>query len=774
MANTVATVPSGDSPPRSNRTTWPRTAAAVLCAYLAIAAVYAYPVLRHSFDRIANDPYDPILNTSILWWNATTVPFTAAWWSPPHFYPATDVAAFTENLVGISVIASPIYWSTGNALAAYNLSFFLTWPLSAFAAYLLALVLTRRHDAAFLAGLSFGFTPYRTAELGHLQMLSVYWIPLCLVALHRFLDSRRAGWLVLFILAWVLQALANGYFIFFGAVLIGLWILYFCSTRDTWRAAPAILIACALANLPLLPVMLKYHAVHEQYGLRRTMAEALWFSSPVEGWLKVSQAVWLWPKVLGDSKDDLFPGITAVILVSLAVWRRPWSRTDGSRDVPRWLVVGLAVIAALSAAVVVATLALGPWRASILGVTLRTSDLNRPLMLLVLSGLPLLVLKTDVVELLRRRSAFAFYVAATIVLAVLCCGPVLRTGDAVILDPMPYRWLMAVPGFDQLRVPTRFWMLGTLCLAIAAALAFGRLAPERGRRRVAAFVVLSAFLLLDGWTNGLHMAAAPQQWPRVQRRADARPLLELPLGPDWDAAATFRSMRHRRRVLNGVSGYDPPHYEPLKSGLASHDPALLLAIASLGEFEVVVNGEADPGGVWARYVASVPGAVLRDSDGTRTLYRIPATDRLEVHLGPIVPIAGASANSLDGSLAIDGRMETEWNDGRSQQPGQWLIADLGQPREVAGITHALGEFARDFPRRLAIDTSLDGSTWVAAWQGPTVVDAFLAATRAPIEARMPFAFEPRQARYVRLQQLDTEIHLWRVAELTVHGPVGTR
>ena len=101
---------------------------------------------------------------------------------------------------------------------------------------------------------------------------------------------------MLVIVAWVLQALANGYFIFFGAVLIGLWILYFCSTRHTWRTAPAILMACVLANLPLVPVMLKYHAVHEQYGLRRTMAEALWFSAPVDGWLQVSQVVWLWPK----------------------------------------------------------------------------------------------------------------------------------------------------------------------------------------------------------------------------------------------------------------------------------------------------------------------------------------------------------------------------------------------------------------------------------------------------------------------------------------------
>ena len=168
-------------------------------------------------------------------------------------------------------------------------------------------------------------------------------------------------------------------------------------------------------------------------------------------------------------------------------------------------------------------------------------------------------------------------------------------------------------------------------------------------------------------------------------------------------------MRHRRPVLNGVSGYDPPHYEPLKSGLSTHDPELLLAIASLGAFDVVVNAADDPGGALGRYVASVPGATVGSTDGTRTVYQIPATVRPEVRLGPVVPIVSAWANSQEGSLAVDGRMETEWNDGRSQQPGQWLIADLGQVREVAGVTHALGEYARDFPRLLAIDLSLDGS-----------------------------------------------------------------
>jgi hypothetical protein len=95
----------------------------------------------------------------------------------------------------------------------------------------------------------------------------------------------------------------------------------------------------------------------------------------------------------------------------------------------------------------------------------------------------------------------------------------------------------------------------------------------------------------------------------------AAALLELPLGPSWDAAATFRSIRHRRRVVNGVSGFDPPHYAPLQEGLNARDPEMLLALASLSPIDVVVDRDADRGGALKSYVSSTSGAQLIGEDG---------------------------------------------------------------------------------------------------------------------------------------------------------------
>jgi hypothetical protein len=238
------------------------------------------------------------------------------------------------------------------------------------------------------------------------------------------------------------------------------------------------------------------------------------------------------------------------------------------------------------------TLLYGPWQIAPFGIVVRMARIDRALFIATASGMALVMLSRRAEDALARRSPFVFYGMTTIVMAAFSCGPVLRVGGQSVFEPAPYRFLMALPGFTGLRVPTRFWMLGVLCLAVAAGLAFARVRPRRPAAQLAMFVTVVFGLMVDGWLVRFPMAAAPELWPRVERRDRAEPVLELPLGPEWDAAATYRSIWHRRRVVNGVSGYDPPHYDPLQAGLNARDPAVLLALATLGPFDVVVDGRA--------------------------------------------------------------------------------------------------------------------------------------------------------------------------------------
>jgi hypothetical protein len=313
-------------------------------------------------------------------------------------------------------------------------------------------------------------------------------------------------------------------------------------------------------------------------------------------------------------------------------------------------------------------------------------------------------------------------------------------------------------------------MIGILCLSVTAALAYLRLRPV-GRRSAATLFAAVAFgLLLDGWMTEVRMADAPALWSQVETPDRLEPILELPIGPDWDFAATLRAASHHRRVLNGVSGYNPPHYVALVAGLQARDPSMLGAIASLGSFEIVVNRSDDPTGALARYSASAPGALIVADDGSRIVYRVPGV-AAEPPLGDSLPIARVEAvrHPNDWRLMHDGRMETGWGD-YPQKPDAWILIDLGAAREVGGVTHFIGDYLLDFPRQLVIDASVDGQSWEPVWNGSAAAPTFLAYVREPRLAGLRFAFAPRPARFIRLRQLENYPSMWRVSELNVHTP----
>ena len=157
--------------------------------YIVITAWIGRDVLAALGTTIANDPGDPILNAAILAWNALQVPWTDAWFQFPIFHPTPNALVLSEHLLGVSVVATPIYWITGNPLTAYNAALLLSYPLSGLTMFLLVRRLTGSAAAGFLSGLAFAFAPYRASQLPHIQMLATFWAPLALLGLHGFLEA---------------------------------------------------------------------------------------------------------------------------------------------------------------------------------------------------------------------------------------------------------------------------------------------------------------------------------------------------------------------------------------------------------------------------------------------------------------------------------------------------------------------------------------------------------------------------------------------------------
>src|SRR4029434_9370737 len=89
--------------------------------YVLITALLFHNLLPVVTTHLFGDLGDPLLNTSILAWNAKHLPLTSDWWNFPAFAPLSGVTAFTEHLIAAYPVTSPVIWITGNAVLAYNL-----------------------------------------------------------------------------------------------------------------------------------------------------------------------------------------------------------------------------------------------------------------------------------------------------------------------------------------------------------------------------------------------------------------------------------------------------------------------------------------------------------------------------------------------------------------------------------------------------------------------------------------------------------------------------
>src|SRR5688500_5047118 len=202
------------------------------------------------------------------------------------------------------------------------------------AMYALVHYLTRSGAAAFLAGLAYGFAPYRMSNLPHIQMLASFWAPLALLGLHVYVDTGKPRWLAVYGAAWALQAAANWYTLILFSVFVGLWVLWFVVAPRNWRALGMIAAATVAASVPLAPIVYRYLTVHAYHGFARGVAEMHAYSADVAAVLCAPSSLtfWGWIRVACRSEGELFPGVAlfALFVAALLVTLRKGRRDDSS------------------------------------------------------------------------------------------------------------------------------------------------------------------------------------------------------------------------------------------------------------------------------------------------------------------------------------------------------------------------------------------------------------------------------------------------------------
>ena len=363
-----------------------------------------------------------MLSLGLLQWNAVTPLFTSRWWDGIGFYPVPDTLTLSDPRLGASLISAPIIWATGTPIAGYNVVFVLSFACSALAAHALVWRLTGSHRAGLIAGCAFGFAPFRIAHLAHLELLLAWWMPLALLAMHGWLETRTLPWLGLLAASLAAQGLFAAYYLPMLGVLLALWTLWFAAGRVPARHLAQLGTAGLLGMAVLAPLFLHYARAHAALGVYRDVGEIRRYSADVSSIWSAAPDTRLWPSFGQENGEGyLFPGATVAGLVLWSAYtRRAVSRPGPRLRLARWALVALA-LAALAAALV--SIVHGPWRVEAAGVRLLVSHFRKPLSvaLAALAGAGLLTHRVRAAA--RTRSIFGFYLLAACAMFLLALGP---------------------------------------------------------------------------------------------------------------------------------------------------------------------------------------------------------------------------------------------------------------------------------------------------------------------------------------------------------------
>lgn len=517
-----------------------------LLIFTFLSVALTWPLAWKMRDTIVSwgDPVFQVWTMAWVWHALTTSPGDL--FDANVFYPWRNVLAYSDHLIGQTLLVWPVYPLTGNVLLADNIAFFTALIFSAMAMYLLVVDMTGSRIAGILAGAAFAFAPPRMAHVEHLHVLSAQWLPLALLCLRRLTFARgrrRVWWAAGLGGCFFAQGLFGIYFLYFmivmliaaGAVYLG-FALYDRDRRIVEALGMGAL-ACAVGGALLFPTLWPYQVVHQDLGVEREQEEVSYWSATRSDFIAAPPLNDLWGEVFADQhrhiEQDLFPGLFLLAFAAVGLADRRARRT-------RWVLLAVVVTGA--------TLAFG------LSATISGREVWMPYHIFYdwLPGF----------RAIRVPARFGH-------LALVGLGGLAGLGVSLTLRALR-------PRLDRLHRP-------------------------RNRGYLAVAPLLVGLVLV--WADTSTTLTLPDPLPVDNPRPDYAYLaehpgavLEIPMGegPVASAWPNFWSTKYWNPVANGFSGIVPPTYDLLRERSRQiPDPAVIRLLQGVGIDYLVVHTEME-------------------------------------------------------------------------------------------------------------------------------------------------------------------------------------
>ncbi|MEA2482209.1 MAG: hypothetical protein QOC55_156, partial [Thermoleophilaceae bacterium] len=371
---------------------------------------------------------DPMLQAWEVAWDAHALrSHPRKLWDANIFFPLGRSLAFSDALVGYSP-AGLIGNGVHAAIVRYNVLLIFSFAFAAFGAYALARVLGASIVGAAVAAAAFGFSPWRLAQIGHLNILSSGGIPLSVALLiHGFRRSSPgiilAGWVIA---AWqVTLGFSLGLQLLYLLVVLGICFVVTWARRGRPRQPRGVALATVAGGLILVATTLVFARPYQHvFGhfpeVQRKIGEVAFFSPSSAGFASAPSTDLVWgaitahPRRLENWPEEqtLFPGLIVLVLAGFCLLK---GREAFSPRLVRGLALGVLVTGILA-------LGLGPGVDAPYRVVYEIapgwSGVRTPGRLITLTTLGLALLAAGGVTALRHRFSARVWPAVGIALVV--------------------------------------------------------------------------------------------------------------------------------------------------------------------------------------------------------------------------------------------------------------------------------------------------------------------------------------------------------------------
>ena len=230
------------------------------------------------------------------------------------FHPARNAVLRSDLSMGTVVLMAPLAPVVDEPLVRFNLATWLSLAFSGWAFCLLARSWTQSTLAGVFAGLTAVMGSHQSLHYDHLNLLSVGWLPIFLLALERLLASGSPRLAALASISFALVASSSGYY---GVAASVIAVIFFARRASMsglkWGA-----VAAVVAALLLAPYLIAYADLHAAESLVRTsreLAKGSWTLSDTGSKTLLHR---LWNTATGE---PLFPGLAVLGLSVFALGR---------------------------------------------------------------------------------------------------------------------------------------------------------------------------------------------------------------------------------------------------------------------------------------------------------------------------------------------------------------------------------------------------------------------------------------------------------------------